>query len=104
MLDAIENGEGPIIIGNGKERFDFINVKDCALANLLASKSKKFNSCYNVGTGNATSLNEIASLLLKLKKKNYKINFKKNLNTTLVRDRVSCIKKIHKELGFFTKY
>ncbi len=100
MLDAIENGEGPIIIGNGKERFDFINVKDCALANLLAAKSKKFNSCYNVGTGNATSLNEIASLLLKLKKKNYKINFKKNLNTTLVRDRVSCIKKIHKELGF----
>ena len=62
MLDAIENGEGPMIIGNGEERFDFINVKDCALANLLAAKSKKFNSCYNVGTGNATSLNEIARL------------------------------------------
>ena len=39
MLDNIERSEPPKIFGNGSEAFDFINVKDCALANVLAMES-----------------------------------------------------------------
>ena len=36
MLDAIDRGEGPTILGDGSEAFDFVAVEDCARANLCA--------------------------------------------------------------------
>ena len=45
MLDAIEKGQNPIIYGTGEEAFDFINVKDCARANICAMKSN-FQKCF----------------------------------------------------------
>ena len=36
MLDAIDKGEGPTILGDGSEAFDFVAVEDCARANLCA--------------------------------------------------------------------
>ena len=34
MLDDIDNGKNPTIMGDGSEAFDFISVEDCAMANL----------------------------------------------------------------------
>ena len=34
MLDAIDKGESPTILGDGSEAFDFISVEDCAYANV----------------------------------------------------------------------
>ena len=36
MLDAIDQGERPTILGDGSEAFDFVAVEDCARANLCA--------------------------------------------------------------------
>ena len=38
MLDAIDRGEGPTILGDGSEAFDFVAVEDCARANICAMK------------------------------------------------------------------
>ena len=60
MLDAIDNGDSPTIMGDGSEAFDFIAVEDCALANVCAMKAGSVDSFYNVGTGRRTSLKELA--------------------------------------------
>ena len=39
MLDAIDKGESPTILGDGSEAFDFISVEDCAYANVCAMKA-----------------------------------------------------------------
>ena len=51
MLDAIDQGQGPTILGDGSEAFDFVAVEDCARANLCAVKAEAQDRFYNVGTG-----------------------------------------------------
>jgi UDP-glucose 4-epimerase len=100
MLDAIDRGENPTILGDGKECFDFIAVEDCALANICAMQSKVNDSFYNVGTGKKTSLKELAEILLKLTESTNKINYAERSTATLVKNRVGCPKKAIKEIGF----
>ena len=64
MLDAIDRGEGPTILGDGSEAFDFVAVEDCARANLCAMRAGVTDRFYNVGTGKRTSLKELAEKLL----------------------------------------
>jgi UDP-glucose 4-epimerase len=60
MLDAIDKGEGPTILGDGSEAFDFVAVEDCGRANVCAMKADTADRFYNVGTGKRTSLKELA--------------------------------------------
>src|SRR3546814_14128024 len=48
MLDAIDGGEGPTILGDGSEAFDFVAVEDCGRANVCAidRKSTRLNSSH----------------------------------------------------------
>ena len=66
MLDAIDKGESPTIMGDGSEAFDFVAVEDCAYANVCAMKSEAQDRNYNVGTGIRTSLKELAEKLIEL--------------------------------------
>lgn len=66
MLDKIELRQPIQLFGDGMQSYDFVHVKDCARANVLAMKSESTNVALNVGTGTKTSLNELASLVLKL--------------------------------------
>jgi UDP-glucose 4-epimerase len=43
--------------------FDFVHIEDCALANLLALESDIDGEDFNVGCGEATSLNELVAAL-----------------------------------------
>jgi len=56
-------GEQTIINGDGEQERDFVYVKDCAQANILATTSPKVNTIYNLGSGMATSVNTIHQLL-----------------------------------------
>jgi len=54
--------EEPITInGTGEQERDFVHVKDCARANMLAISAE--NGIYNLGSGKGTSVNEIFRLL-----------------------------------------
>lgn len=103
MLDKIDNGENPVIFGNGSEAFDFIAVEDCALANLCAMKSKANDSFYNVGTGLRTSLKELAEMIIKLTDSNLKIEYKDREQATFVKNRIGCPIKAEKEINFKAK-
>ena len=100
MLDAIDRGEGPTILGDGSEAFDFVAVKDCGRANLCAMRADVVDSFYNVGTGKRTSLKELAEMLLRLTGSNQSIQYAPRSQATLVRNRIGSPKRAAAEIGF----
>ncbi|HEX8528138.1 NAD-dependent epimerase/dehydratase family protein [Allosphingosinicella sp.] len=100
MLDAIDRGESPTIMGDGSEAFDFVAVEDCGLANVRAMQSDATDSFYNVGTGTRTSLKELAEMLIRITGSNQPINYAPRSAATLVRNRIGCPEKAMKEIGF----
>src|SRR6266850_1915942 len=100
MLDAIDRGEGPTILGDGSEAFDFVAVEDCGLANVCAMKADVTDRFYNVGTGTRTSLKDLAELILDITGCNKAINYAPRSQATLVRNRIGCPKQASAEIGF----
>jgi UDP-glucose 4-epimerase len=100
MLDAIDRGEGPTVLGDGTEAFDFVSVVDCARANICAMSADTVARYYNVGTGNRTSLKELAELLLQLTGLNQPIRYTERSKATLVRNRVGSTKRAAEEIEF----
>lgn len=100
MLDAIDQGEGPTVFGDGSEAFDFVAVEDCAAANVCAMKADSVDRFYNVGTGHRTSLKEIAEMLLKLTGSTQPIRYAPRSQATLVRNRIGCPNRAKAEIGF----
>jgi UDP-glucose 4-epimerase len=100
MLDAIDRDEGPTILGDGSEAFDFVAVEDCARANICAMKADASDRFYNVGTGKRTSLKEIAEKLLALTGSNQPVKYAPRSQATLVRNRIGSPARAKKEIGF----
>ena len=100
MLDAIDRGGSPTIMGDGSEAFDFVAVEDCAYANICAMKSSAVDQNYNVGTGVRTSLKELAEKIIILTGCNQPIEYAERSAATLVRNRIGCPKKASAEIGF----
>lgn len=100
MLDAIDKGQSPTIMGDGSEAFDFVAVEDCGKANVCAMKADSVNRFYNVGTGKRTSLKQLAEMLLELTGCEKPINYAPRSQATLVRNRIGCPKRASKEIGF----
>lgn len=103
MLDAIDRGLSPTIMGDGSEAFDFVAVEDCGLANVCAMKSDSADAFYNVGTGKRTSLKQLAEMLLEITGCKQPINYAPRSQATLVRNRIGCPKKASAEIGFTAK-
>jgi dTDP-L-rhamnose 4-epimerase len=60
------NNQAPTIFEDGEQSRDFVHVSDIVQANLLALQTDKGDyHAMNVGTGQATSVKEIAELLAK---------------------------------------
>ena len=100
MLDAIDRGEGPTVLGDGSEAFDFVAVEDCGLANVCAMRADATDRFYNVGTGKRTSLKELAELLIELTGGEHRITYAPRSQATLVRNRIGCPERAMEEIGF----
>ena len=100
MLDAIDRGESPTIMGDGSEAFDFVAVEDCGLANVCAMKSEATDENYNVGTGIRTSLKELAEIIIEITGCDKPINYAPRSQATLVKNRVGDPVKASKEIDF----
>jgi ADP-L-glycero-D-manno-heptose 6-epimerase len=64
LATQIRAGKRPRIFRGGEHRRDFVYVKDAVNATLLAAHASR-SGVYNVGSGRATSFNEIVALLNK---------------------------------------
>lgn len=63
-MERIEAGEPPLILGDGTQTMDFVDVRDIARANVLAAESDLTDEVFNVASGTETSLKELAEGLL----------------------------------------
>ncbi len=100
MLDAIDRGEAPTIMGDGSEAFDFVAVEDCAKANICGMAAEKTDEFYNVGTGTRTSLKELAEKLVNITGCNKDILYAPRSQATLVKNRIGSPVKASEEIGF----
>jgi UDP-glucose 4-epimerase len=100
MLDSIDNGGSPTIMGDGSEAFDFVAVEDCAYANLCAMKSDAVDQNYNVGTGVRTSLKELAEKIVAQTGSNQPIQYASRSVATLVRNRIGDPQLAAQDLGY----
>jgi UDP-glucose 4-epimerase len=69
FYEAIKADNPPIIFGDGTQVRDFISVEDVAKANLLSMQSSTDFAFLNIGTGIATSINDLANLMINLSEK-----------------------------------
>jgi len=100
IIDNIQNNKSPVLFGDGKEAFDFINVIDCARANISAAKSNRKRGFFNVCTGIQTDLYSLTLMILNLMKSNLPIKFKSIDNKNLVKNRIGSPKKAYSEINF----
>lgn len=63
FTEKLLKGEPPVIFGDGGQMRDFIHVDDVAEANVRAMLAPEGNETINVGTGQGTSVNELAGWL-----------------------------------------
>jgi dTDP-L-rhamnose 4-epimerase len=67
FTSRIKNNNAPTVYEDGLQTRDFISVHDVVKANLLAmEKSSSNNEIFNIGSGKATTIIELAETLIKL--------------------------------------
>jgi UDP-glucose 4-epimerase len=64
FIKRILAGQAPMIKGNGQQSMDFVHVDDIVSANVLALESPVANEIFNVGTNKATTVADLAHILL----------------------------------------
>ncbi|MCX5781222.1 MAG: NAD-dependent epimerase/dehydratase family protein, partial [Elusimicrobia bacterium] len=104
FLWAMQKNEQPIIYGDGSQTRDFVFVKDVVSAHLLAMKLKKAGEIFNVGTGKATSLNQLVDILNNVLGKNIKAKHIEMPVKNYINTQLADITKARKMLGYEPKY
>lgn len=66
FINKLKEKQPPKIFGNGTQLRDFIFVGDVANANIAAMQKNVKNGFYNIGTGVATSINDLACIMIDL--------------------------------------
>ncbi|MYM39699.1 NAD-dependent epimerase/dehydratase family protein [Pseudoduganella sp. CY13W] len=69
FIEALRQGQAPIIFGDGETSRDFCFVENVVQANLLAAVCERADACdqiYNIAVGQRTPLRELHSLLAEL--------------------------------------
>lgn len=99
MLNALDVGEQPIVHGDGLQSYDFIDVRDCARANILAMQSDISNRYYNVGTGVKTSIGSLTEALSLMHPNKLTARFEAS-ERIFVQNRVGSTSQASKEIGF----
>jgi UDP-glucose 4-epimerase len=98
FLKRLLNNQPPVILGDGSQSMDFINVRDVVRANIMAMESDVCNETFNVGTGKSTSVKELAEVLIRILGKNVEPIFEKR--DVIVTERRADVTKINKMLNF----
>ena len=99
----IEEGNAPVIYGDGSQTRDLTYVDDVVEANFLAMKSDIGFGIFNVGTGEAISTNELIALLEKILEKKMPPKYIENPIKNYVHHTLADTEKAEKVLGFVAK-
>jgi UDP-glucose 4-epimerase len=88
-----------VIFGDGSQAYDFVHVRDVARANVLALTSDATDACFNVGTGEQTTIRELVDNLLELIGADVEPRYEPQTQM-FVTNRVGSIEQAERLLGF----
>lgn len=104
FLSRIKNNNPPVVYEDGLQSRDFISVYDVADANVFALENEKaFGKIFNLGSGRAIPIKNIALILADLLRKNIKPNITQEFRSGDVRHCISDISLIKSTLGWTPK-
>lgn len=98
FVQRLINGDPPVIHGSGEQTMDFINVRDISRALYLGIETDVENEVFNVGSGNMTSIADLAEILIDIVGVDVQPQYKDR--DVLVSKRQASIKKAKEKLGF----
>jgi UDP-glucose 4-epimerase len=98
FLKRLLNDKPPLVIGNGDQSMDFVNVKDVVRANIMGMESDVENEILNIGSGKSTTIRKLAYMLIDIMGKDVKPRFKPR--DVIVTERGADIRKAKDLLGF----
>jgi len=98
FAEKVMAGEPLTIYGDGEQTRDFIEVSDIVRANILAMQCEA-NGVFNIGTGVATTVNQLAKIVIEAADKDVEIKYAP-ARSGEVQDSVATIAKASKELDF----
>ncbi len=73
--DCIAENNSPVVFGAGTQIRDFISVDDVAQANLASFESSTKNGFINIGSGVATSILDLAKLMIEISGKSLRPSY-----------------------------
>jgi len=98
FLKRLLNDKPPLVLGNGEQSMDFVNVKDVVRANIMGMESDVENEILNIGSGKSTTIRKLAYMLIDIMGKDVKPIFKPR--DVIVTERRADIRKAKDLLGF----
>lgn len=98
FLKRLLNDKPPLVMGNGEQSMDFVNVKDVVRANIMGMESDVENEILNIGSGKSTTIRKLAYMLIDIMGKDVKPRFKPR--DVIVTERRADIRKAKDLLGF----
>jgi UDP-glucose 4-epimerase len=99
-MDRIASGDPPLILGDGSTTMDFVYIDDIARANVLALQSDISDEVFNVASGTETSLNELATALLRVMGSNLVPEYGPERKVNPVSRRLADVTRAEERLGF----
>ena len=98
FIENIIEDKPPVILGSGNQSMDFIHVSDIVRANILAMDSKLDCEIINLGSGQSTSIADLANEIIRISGKEISPIFESR--EVLVSERRADINKANNLLKF----
>ena len=99
-MERIASGKPPLILGDGSQTMDFICTTDIARANLLAAESDVTDAVFNVASGEETSLQQLAEMLLRVMDSDLGVEYGPERKVNKVARRLADTAAAREQLGF----
>ena len=99
-MERIDAGRSPLILGDGSQTMDFIFVQDVARANILAAQSEITDEVFNIASGVETSLEELATTLVRVMGSDLRPEFGPERKVNAVSRRLGDTSRARERLGF----
>jgi len=99
-IERIMAGQPLLILGDGQQTMDFIDVRDVARANILAAQAPATDVAVNVASGVETSLRGLADALLRVTGSNSDIEYGPARMVNAVQRRLADTSSAAERIGF----
>jgi len=103
FFDRASRDEPVTIHGDGTQTRDFVHIRDVVRANLLAATTDQVGRVYNIGTGTAVSIREVADEIIRIVDSDSEVIHEDPRDGDIQHSRAD-VQRAHTELNFEPRY